>query len=117
MHMSPGVGKTHLAVTLGVKAVEAGDLALFLSLEELITKLVRAKHEKKGESYQLKVKRQAGLLGHVRLEELSKEVAVYETVERAEAEALAGPLGGSGPMFLAIRGGRPAALCGLSHWP
>src|SRR5688500_11282480 len=41
----PGVGKTHLAVALGVKAVEAGYSALFLSLEALITKLVRAKHE------------------------------------------------------------------------
>lgn len=38
----PGVGKTHLAVALGVKAVEAGYSALFLSLEALMTKLVRA---------------------------------------------------------------------------
>jgi DNA replication protein DnaC len=41
----PGVGKTHLAVALGVKAVEAGYSALFLTLETLITRLVRAKHE------------------------------------------------------------------------
>jgi DNA replication protein DnaC len=37
----PGVGKTHLAVALGVKAVEAGYSALFLTWETLITRLVR----------------------------------------------------------------------------
>ncbi len=41
----PGVGKTHLAIGLGVKAVEAGYSVLFLSLEGLITRLMRAKHE------------------------------------------------------------------------
>lgn len=41
----PGVGKTHLAVALGVKAVEAGYSALFLTLETLMTRLVRAHHE------------------------------------------------------------------------
>jgi DNA replication protein DnaC len=41
----PGVGKTHLAVALGLKAVEAGYSVLFVTLETLITRLVRAKHE------------------------------------------------------------------------
>lgn len=41
----PGVGKTHLAVALGVKAVEAGYSALCLTLETLITRLVRAQTE------------------------------------------------------------------------
>jgi DNA replication protein DnaC len=41
----PGVGKTHLAVALGVKAVEAGFSVLFLSLETLMTRLVKAQHE------------------------------------------------------------------------
>ena len=41
----PGVGKTHLAIALGVKAVEAGYSALFLTLETLMTRLVRARHE------------------------------------------------------------------------
>lgn len=41
----PGVGKTHLAIALGVKAVEAGHRVLFLSLETLLSRLVRAKHE------------------------------------------------------------------------
>ena len=41
----PGVGKTHLAVALGVKAVEAGYSVLFLSLETLMTRLMRARHE------------------------------------------------------------------------
>jgi len=41
----PGVGKTHLAIALGVKAVEAGHSVLFLSLESLMGRLVRARHE------------------------------------------------------------------------
>lgn len=41
----PGVGKTHLAVALGVLAVEAGYSVQFLTLETLMTRLVRAKHE------------------------------------------------------------------------
>ena len=41
----PGVGKTHLAVGLGVKAVEAGYSVLFLTLESLMTRLTRARHE------------------------------------------------------------------------
>ena len=41
----PGVGKTHLAVALGVKAVEAGYSVLFLTLETLMVRLVKAKHE------------------------------------------------------------------------
>ena len=41
----PGVGKTHLAIALGVKAVEAGYSVLFLTLEGLMTRLLRAKHE------------------------------------------------------------------------
>lgn len=41
----PGVGKTHLAIALGIKAVEAGYSALFLTLENLMTRLVKAFHE------------------------------------------------------------------------
>ena len=41
----PGVGKTHLAVSLGVKAVEAGHRVLFLSLDSLLTKLLRARDD------------------------------------------------------------------------
>lgn len=41
----PGVGKTHLAVALSVKAVEAGYTVRFATLETLMTRLVRAKHE------------------------------------------------------------------------
>ena len=41
----PGVGKTHLAVALGVAAVEAGYSVQFLTLEALMTRLVRARHE------------------------------------------------------------------------
>lgn len=39
----PGVGKTHLAIALGVKAVEAGYSTLFLTAEELNTRLSRAR--------------------------------------------------------------------------
>src|SRR6266498_6053893 len=42
---SPGVGKTHLAIALGVKAVEAGYSVLFLTLEQLMTRLVKAFNE------------------------------------------------------------------------
>lgn len=41
----PGVGKTHLAVALGVKAVENGYSVLFLTLESLMARLVKAFHE------------------------------------------------------------------------
>ena len=41
----PGVGKTHLAISLGVKAVEAGYSVLFLTLEAVMTRLTRALNE------------------------------------------------------------------------
>jgi DNA replication protein DnaC len=41
----PGVGKTHLSISLGIKAVEAGYSVLFLTLESLMTRLVRAQQE------------------------------------------------------------------------
>src|SRR5512146_1573464 len=41
----PGVGKTHLAIALGVKAVEAGYSVLFLTLEVLMTRLTKATAE------------------------------------------------------------------------
>lgn len=41
----PGVGKTHLAIALGIKAVEASCSVLFLTLESLMGRLVRARHE------------------------------------------------------------------------
>lgn len=41
----PGVGKTHLAIALGMKAVEAGSPVLFLTLETLMGRLSRARHE------------------------------------------------------------------------
>jgi DNA replication protein DnaC len=41
----PGVGKTHLAIGLGVKAVEAGHKVLFLTLESMITRLTKARME------------------------------------------------------------------------
>lgn len=41
----PGVGKSHLAISLGLKAVEAGHRVLFLTLDELLTRLRRASME------------------------------------------------------------------------
>ena len=41
----PGVGKTHLAIAVGVKAFEAGYSVLFLTLESLMGCLGRARHE------------------------------------------------------------------------
>ena len=45
----PGVGKTHLAIALGVKAVEAGYRVLFLTLESMLTRLSRARMENRAE--------------------------------------------------------------------
>ena len=41
----PGVGKTHLAIALGVKAAEAGHRVLFLTLETLLSRLTKARRE------------------------------------------------------------------------
>ena len=41
----PGVGKTHLAIALGLKAAQAGFSVLFLTLEALMSRLNRARHE------------------------------------------------------------------------
>ena len=41
----PGVGKTHLAVALGIKAIDAGFSVLFLTLETLMSRLSRARQE------------------------------------------------------------------------
>ena len=43
----PGVGKTHLAISLGVKACEAGYRVLYLTFEELLTRLKRALAEQR----------------------------------------------------------------------
>ena len=45
----PGVGKTHLAIGLGMKALEAGHTVLFLTLESMITRLTRARIENRAE--------------------------------------------------------------------
>ena len=45
----PGVGKTHLAIGLGVKAVEAGHKVLFITLESMISRLTRARVENRVE--------------------------------------------------------------------
>jgi DNA replication protein DnaC len=41
----PGVGKTHLAVALAVKAAEAGHRVLFMTLDRLVSTLVKARQE------------------------------------------------------------------------
>ena len=41
----PGVGKTHLAIALGVKAVDAGHRVLFMPLDRLIATQMKAKQE------------------------------------------------------------------------
>ncbi len=41
----PGVGRTHLAIALAVKAAEAGHRVMFLSLEKLMTRLKKAQQE------------------------------------------------------------------------
>jgi len=56
----PGVGKTHLAVALGVKAAEAGHRIRFLTLETLLTRLSRARIENR-------LERQLQQLGYPRV--------------------------------------------------
>lgn len=41
----PGVGKTHLAVALGIKAIEAGHRVVFMTLDTVIGRLKRAYQE------------------------------------------------------------------------
>lgn len=41
----PGVGKTHLAVALGVKAAAAGHRVLFMTLDRLVSTLMKARQE------------------------------------------------------------------------
>ena len=41
----PGVGKTHLAIGLAIKAAQVGHRVLFLTLEQLMNKLKRASQE------------------------------------------------------------------------
>lgn len=41
----PGVGKTHLAIALAVKAADAGHRVMFLALDKLLSTLVKAKQE------------------------------------------------------------------------
>jgi hypothetical protein len=45
----PGVGKTHLAIARGIKAIEAGHKVLFLTLESMLTRLTRARTENRVE--------------------------------------------------------------------
>lgn len=45
----PGVGKTHLAIGLGLKALEVGHKVLFVSLESMITRLMKARTENRVE--------------------------------------------------------------------
>ena len=41
----PGVGKTHIAIALAIKAAEAGHRVLFLTLQELMGRLKKARTE------------------------------------------------------------------------
>ncbi|MBF7054106.1 ATP-binding protein [Halomonas sp. KAO] len=41
----PGVGKTHLAVALGMKAIESGHRVLFMTVDQLMTRLRKAREE------------------------------------------------------------------------
>jgi DNA replication protein DnaC len=45
----PGVGKTHLAIALAVKAAEAAHKVLFITLESMITRLTKARLENRVE--------------------------------------------------------------------
>ncbi|QGY28333.1 IS21-like element helper ATPase IstB [Pantoea cypripedii] len=56
----PGVGKTHLAVALAVKAADAGHRVLFMPLDKLMATLVKARQENR-------LERQLQQLSYVRV--------------------------------------------------
>ena len=56
----PGVGKTHLAIALAVKAAEAGHKVMFMSLDKLMTTLKKAQQENR-------LERQMQLLAYPKL--------------------------------------------------
>lgn len=56
----PGVGKTHLAIALAVKAAEAGHRVMFMSLDKLMTTLKKAQLENR-------LERQMQLLAYPKL--------------------------------------------------
>ena len=72
----PGVGKTHLAIALGVKAVEAGYRVQFLTLEMLLGRLGRAAQENR-------LERQLQMLVYPRL--LILDEMGYLPMNRTEA--------------------------------
>ena len=72
----PGVGKTHLAIALGVKAVEAGYRVQFLTLETLLGRLSRAQTESR-------LERQLQMLAYSRL--LILDEMGYLPMNRTEA--------------------------------
>lgn len=51
----PGVGKTHLAIALGIKAVEASHRVLFMTLESLLGRLGKARRENRIEQQLLQL--------------------------------------------------------------
>ena len=72
----PGVGKTHLAIALGVKAVEVGYRVQFLTLEALLGRLSRAQQENR-------LERQLQMLVYPRL--LILDEMGYLPMSRTEA--------------------------------
>ena len=45
--VSPGVGKTHLAISLGTEAIVAGSSVYFVTVQDLVTQFSRARDENK----------------------------------------------------------------------
>lgn len=72
----PGVGKTHLAISLAVKAAEAGHRIMFLSLDKLMSTLKKAQQENR-------LERQMQLLVYPRL--LILDEIGYLPMNREEA--------------------------------
>jgi len=72
----PGVGKTHLAVALGIKAIEQGFSAQFLRFDELLTQLKRDAHLQPSKLRRKKYLSTALLI----IDELG-----FETMDRQEA--------------------------------
>lgn len=85
----PGVGKTHLAVALGVKAADAGHRVLFMPLDRLIATLMKAKLENR-------LERQLQQLSYARvliLDEIGYLPMTREEASLFQATKLPGAMG------------------------
>lgn len=79
-----GVGKTHLAIGIGIKAIEEGDKVAFISMEELIHVLKTEELTRKSK-LRLKRIREAHLLFHL-INELYNQSSILLTSNKSPGD-------------------------------